>query len=289
MLHEWWQDLEPNLAAKTNEQSRWYCNRFILPALGDKPIGSITTKEIEQAIAGFETGNSVKRKVLIAIGQVFNTARRWGYVDSNPADVARKPKAPKKKLIVPPEPFEVEAIRASLSLRDRTLVSVLAYAGLRPQEALGLRWQDVRNKTLWVDSPKTGYGRAIDLLAPLSADLNEWRLASSGSGLVFPDTQGNQVTVTGWGNWRRRTWNPLRAESTPYSLRHAFVSLLINEGRPITYVAMQAGHPVQVCSEHYAHVIADASGESAEEMIRKARRGHFGGHDDEGETLGCVA
>ncbi len=44
------------------------------------------------------------------------------------------------------QPAEVESIRANVpSARDRALVSVLAYAGLRPEEALALRWPDVGN------------------------------------------------------------------------------------------------------------------------------------------------
>ena len=35
-----------------------------------------------------------------------------------------------------------------MKLRDRTLVSVLAYAGLRPEEALALEWQHIRARTI---------------------------------------------------------------------------------------------------------------------------------------------
>ena len=35
---------------------------------------------------------------------------------------------------------------------DATLVSLLAYAGLRPGEALALRWDDVRSRTILVQN-----------------------------------------------------------------------------------------------------------------------------------------
>ena len=41
-------------------------------------------------------------------------------------------------------------MRAVLGPRDATLISVLSYAGLRPGEALGLRWGDIRERTLLV-------------------------------------------------------------------------------------------------------------------------------------------
>jgi integrase len=35
--------------------------------------------------------------------------------------------------------------------RDATMVALLAYAGLRPQEALALQWRHVRERTLLVE------------------------------------------------------------------------------------------------------------------------------------------
>ena len=50
------------------------------------------------------------------------------------------------------------------------IVSLLAYAGLRPVEDRGARWGDVRDRTLRVAASKTGRVRHIDLLAPLAQD-----------------------------------------------------------------------------------------------------------------------
>jgi integrase len=47
-------------------------------------------------------------------------------------------------------PRTVEAMGAAASHRDATLLSVLAYAGLRPSEALALHWSDVRAQTILV-------------------------------------------------------------------------------------------------------------------------------------------
>lgn len=63
---------------------------------------------------------------------------------------------------------------------DATLVAVLAYAGLRPGEALGLRWHDIGERTILVErsvafgqlkSTKTASTRTVRLLAPLAEDL----------------------------------------------------------------------------------------------------------------------
>lgn len=49
-------------------------------------------------------------------------------------------------MTLPPE--KVEQIRAKLDAEGKALVSVLAYSGVRPGEALSLRWSDVETKTL---------------------------------------------------------------------------------------------------------------------------------------------
>jgi integrase len=81
----------------------------------------------------------------------------------------------------------VEQLRAAASdrhthgERDATLISLLAYAGLRPQEVLALRWSDIRDRTLLIEkasdgqggikSTKTQHSRTVRLLGPLADDL----------------------------------------------------------------------------------------------------------------------
>jgi integrase len=53
-------------------------------------------------------------------------------------------------------PSVVESIRSTLIAAgrgsDATLVSVMAYAGLRPGEALALRWRHVGDRTLRIEA-----------------------------------------------------------------------------------------------------------------------------------------
>jgi integrase len=123
--------------------------------------------------------------------------------------------------------------RAAAELRDATIISVLAYAGLRPGELRELRWRQVRERTLLVDAHKTGRRRTVRLLTALADDLAVWRDVSGDvlDGLpVFPDERGGVWTANGFEKWRQRRFRELlRAagltEGRPYDLRHSFASL----------------------------------------------------------------
>ena len=64
-------------------------------------------------------------------------------------------------------------------------------------------------------------------------------------------------------------------------LRGSFVSLLLWEGRSLTYVAEQAGHSVATLARHYAGTIRGLECQPrvpAAEAIRQARAEVFGTH-----------
>jgi integrase len=205
--------------------------------------------------------------------------------------MVRKAPRPRRKEVRPLAPATVERMRAVSSPRDAALISVLAYAGLRPGEALGLQWQDVREKTLLIErsialgeekDSKTAH-RTVRLLAPLASDLRSWRLRSGrprDTAYVFPAPDGGAWSKSAYQNWRRRTFGRIRANAEaltarPYDLRHSFASLLLHEGRSVIYVARQLGHDARLTLTTYGHVIDELEDQphiSAEDAIAEARR-----------------
>jgi integrase len=83
-------------------------------------------------------------------------------------DVKRQPATKRPQ---PLAPLTVEAIRAGMSPRNATLTSLLAYGGLRPDEATAARWDDLGQGILHVHAGKTERDRVVDLLSPLAQDL----------------------------------------------------------------------------------------------------------------------
>jgi integrase len=211
----------------------------------------------------------------------------------------KKPKVRRYREVRPLSPLVIEQLRVAASrrrkhgVRDATLISILAYAGLRPQEAEALRWSDVRERTLLVEkaadgqggvkTTKTGQARTVRLLAPLAADLAEWRAGSGHDGnddLLFPNPSGGVWNDGAWQTWHRDGWRPACRRvglegARPYDLRHSFVSLLIHEGRSVIEVARRAGQSATMTLDVHAHVFDEfdiAERVSAEDRIAQARR-----------------
>ena len=241
------------------------------------PVG-LTDRDL-RLLATLHGANFLAQSQLVVLG--------WGASRERAAQmrlsVVDKPRQPPTRRPQPLEPLTVESIRMRLRQRDATLISMLAYAGLRPDEATSARWADLGERILHVHAGKTERARVVELLAPLAQDLAEWRLAMgrpSADTLIFPRAGGGEWQLHDWQNWRRRIYQPgaaaagVTGDMRPYRLRSSFVSLLLWEGRSLTYAADQAGHSVATLAGHYAGVMRELEDQPrtpAAEAIRNAR------------------
>lgn len=213
-----------------------------------------------------------------------------GYLTINPATGVKMPKVPASDPVRPLSPRQVEAICAAMMAQGRRVdvvqVRLMAYAGLRPGEVPMLRWMDVGERSLSVRAGKTNTVKPVKLIDPLAVDLKRWRMECGRPGdrsLVIARPQVGSWRLTTYGNWRSRVFDPAcevaGVSATPKSLRHGFASLLIHAHYPVTYVAQQMRHSVEMTTRHYAHVIEDLDPEvkiDPEQAIREAQGEHRG-------------
>jgi integrase len=320
---EEWQALRGReLATATLTTYRALWRRHVAEDLGLMPLSALEAnpKLIEEAmsrmlppgsIAGDSKGSAARRKAIFVVSAVLRAATEWRWINANPLANLRKPSAPPTRSKRPLAPIVIERIRHEVrarrsldadgvrSLGDACLISVLAYGGLRPQEALALTWADVQGSGITIDKAvadgrvsrtKTGKSRLAPLVEPLAADLREWRKACgdpAGRAFVFPGDGGEPWSATQFRNWRSRVWRPalerlaegddalshLR-EARPYDLRGSFVSLQLRAGCSPVEVASWSGHAVRVMYEHYAgviHELIDQPRVPATEEISHAR------------------
>lgn len=151
-LAEFWQvwlaDARSRLSPRTleNHEAQWRTR--VGPAFGHLPLVAIRPRLVAQwraALLADGAGPGAVGKAMGLLQTMFTLAVEWGKADANPVSVVRKPRQGPKRAVAPIAPEDVEAVPAVL-LRDgdgrsATMVSVMAYAGLRPREALGLEWR----------------------------------------------------------------------------------------------------------------------------------------------------
>jgi integrase len=118
----------------------------LVPGVGAHKLEALAPQHLERLYAKIQraggsaaTAHHVHRTVRTALGE----AERRGYLNKNPAAVARPPRLEEHEV----EPFTVEEIQrlleAAFHRRNGARWAVALALGLRQGEALGLRWEDV--------------------------------------------------------------------------------------------------------------------------------------------------
>lgn len=283
------------LAPKTRVHYAGLYDHHLRPCLAAVPLREISPELVGRWQAdrlAVGAGPVAVRQAMDLLGSILEHAFVSGRISENPVRRVKKARLPRREEAQALSPASIETMRAALDVRDAALLSVLAYAGLRPGEALGLRWGDVRERTLLIQrsislgeeaDTKTRQHRTVRLLAPLAADLRCWRMAAGrpdDGQLVFPGKDGQPWTQAAYQSWRRRAFHRAAqtaglAHARPYDLRHSFASLLLHEGRSVIYVARQLGHDARLTLTRYGHVmdeLEDTPRIEAEVAIAEARR-----------------
>ncbi len=189
--------------------------RHLIPALGDLRLDQISTERVAKLSAGF-TAYSRKTlvNILATLSKLLRTAVDWDILPAMPCKI-RVPKAAR----TPPAFYEQDTMRrlidaaAATDTRTHALVLLGLHAGLRRSELLGLEWEDISTTrrqlvvrraviSKFVDTPKSGHGRVIDLSSELTAALGR-HLASSPdkTGRVFRQESGRPALAQHLYTW----------------------------------------------------------------------------------------
>ena len=224
-----------------------------------------------------------------------NDAVRLGMLPANPAQRARPAQRSRRKR----EGYtlqQAEALFAAAPPRWAPLFRFLFFSGLRPGEALALRWSDVdrdagiihvrRNRvsvggSVVEDTPKTEAGLRTFKLAASGSDAltTQWALQAQdrlAAGTFWQDADWVFATRLGAplerGNVSRAYRDARLQAGLPetlpmYSLRHGTASVLLGSGVPLGVAAKMMGHgQVAVFADTYAKLVIEASTEAAQKV-----------------------
>lgn len=303
----WW----PKYAAKelAHNTLKTYApvwNKHLNPRVGHLQMRQLTAPVVQELREDMEddgVGAPTIRRSLAILQGICRYGVTKGELTINPVREVGKPAVTRQLAIVAISPDQVELLRSLFlegftftnekghnvrrgpDVESATIVSLLAYEGLRPEEMLALEDRHERRTTLLLEQKnvdgkiiigqKTGRRRdrthrSPDLFDPVRRDLLDHRMALPADPtrtLMFPrPSDGEPWREHDWRNWRRRYFRPAVQTAglpitRPYHLRHACASLLLQAGWPLTEVADHMGHSVSTLSDFYAHLIADLKGQ----------------------------
>lgn len=252
----------------------------VLPQLGGVKLAQLTPAIVagwRDALKADGVGLPTIRRSMAVLSAVCSFGAERGLLPSNPVRDVKGVRAPRKAEPVVLGPDELDRLVEALSTeRDKMLVRLLAFTGMRPSEALALRWSDVGDHTVRVSKAlalgkeketKTRRDRSVPLSPELVGALEAWRTEQRypvPAALLFPRKDGQPWTDTDYRNWRRRSFSRAAERAgieitRPYDLRHMAISRWIAEGRDVVTVAGWAGHAPSMTTDVYGHQLAEAS------------------------------
>jgi integrase len=264
--------------------------QHLIPILGRKRLDEITRSDVRGLIAAkIESGltKATVRNIMAPLRQMLGHAVEEGIIPTNPASKLGRfsketsAKANAKKIV----PYTAEEVQKMLTYAQAQsngemyaflLTAVLT--GMRLGELLGFQWGDLdlHNKCIHVkravsrrriETPKNHLQRRIDLsdeLGRVLQDLQRRRREEwFGKGKALPEwvfCNEDGIYLNEF-NLRTRKFYPLLMKAglrriRVHDLRHAYASLMLQQGESPTYVKEQMGHhSIQITVDLYGHLI----------------------------------
>lgn len=225
------------------------------------PLPAVTLGDVQAyaehvQAAGLAPASQVR--ALAAVKSLLSFAHRIGYTPVNVGAAERLPtlKLTLAERIVPPE--TVAAIVAGeTNPRNRALLRVLYYGGLRVSEACGLCWRDVVPRdggaaqvTVHGKGAKT---RAVLLPAHVAGDVLALRDGAAGDAPVFAGRGGALTTSQAWRIVKAAGTRAGAPGVSPHWLRHACASHALEAGATPALVRDTLGHASLATTSRYLH------------------------------------
>ncbi len=290
----------PNLSQASRDLYGRVWALHILPRLGDYGVRELTPKRLTRFRAELEragVGAATVVKAMTIVQSILSFAVGEELVEYNAAAGVTKPRYARAREPHIFLPTEIEAIRATVELRDATLVSTLCL--LRRPTRRG-RLPPYLGRHRRAGDPVRGHQAPQDALHA-STEASRGGPSKSGSspadvrspsGLsprprrrVLGPGRLAQLAPARWHGEPERPRNDRKqptpprpgcapAGTRPRDLRSSYVTLRVYEGVPLTQIAREVGTSVRMIEQHYAGVIANWDGKQrpAEASIRAARK-----------------
>ncbi len=286
-----WLEANPLKRPSSLERDRLILSRHVLPALGDRPIASVSRPELQRLVNAWARDYAAS-----SVGRMFSVLRALlSWAEASELIVrspARGVKVPRASLVERPHlaAGELEAIAAALGDDYGPMVWLGAVLGLRWAEIAGLRVADIdlgaQNLSVRhqlardgaLVAPKSSAGRRqlampAWLAEELGALLGRKELRDA-EALVFAAPGGGALN---YGNWLRRRWQPACEAAGVaglrfHDLRSMAATALVTAGVDVKTAQSRLGHSSpSVTLGIYARATTEADRKAADAVGRSLR------------------
>lgn len=279
----------PHRKPRGVETTESHLRAHIIPELGQVPLTQLDVRRVQEFVNKISPGRSGKmvENIVLTLTGIIRHASKWNkevqHINVSDLTMPAKEKAKPQFLSGQEIKTLIKASRGVL----RTILIVLALTGMRINEVLGLRVEDVdfENRVIHVTKSayngKLGTPKSVASAAdvPLSAvlakelrkHLKSKHFRENPLGVLFANRHLRPYSDN---KLREKHLRPLLKSLDMkavgfHAIRHGVASELINSGTPITAVRDQMRHSdVRVTLGIYGHVIGNTQRKAVEGLSR---------------------
>ena len=266
-------------------------DRYLLPAFGARPLGTIGREEVAALQYRLHKTPTMANRVVDLLSRLFNMAEAWGVAldGGNPCRFVQKYKERSCERFLSEEEFgrlgrvldELET-EGKVTPNAAAAIRLLMLTGCRRGEIVTLRWEDVDLEAgeLRLRDAKTG--PRLVALSPaavrvLSANRrhadNPWVIAGRKPGTRLSNLNASWLVVRNCAGLE---------DVRLHDLRHSFASRALALGESLSMIGKLLGHRKVQTTARYAHLAQDSVKVSAARVAESlradmARSGNGGG------------
>lgn len=294
-LTEWTDQWLQGVSERTRHSYRWLLNQYVVPEIGVRKVATLTDTELQRLFRQLlQSGKSARtvRYTATVLKAALRHGIRRGVLPRNPMDTVQLPKLSKRPHPSLTPELAQKFLTAAKDDRWAAFWSLCVATGIRPGEALALRWSDLRGDTLniqrsrgyvskkgWSEhEPKTDRSRRAVVLPSFAVSaLREHKRRQAAEKLIAgPEYRDQGYIFAGYfgepigtrslsdSHFQKIVERAKLSSMRLYDLRHLAATLRLANGEHPKIVSEMLGHSsVTLTLDTYSHVTLTMQRESA--------------------------
>lgn len=262
------------ITVSENTRSSYQGNldKWIYPALGNIKLPDITSADISALLLSMQgqgKSHATVIKVYTILNNLFKMAYMTDVIARSPMDKVERPKPQKDERQKEVPSYTADELRYIMECLDKeplkwqAMIRLLIDTGVRRGEACALQWKNVdfkenriafadnlcytKHKGVYIDTPKNGRNRTMDIAPEVMELLRRLQIEQSGKALspfVFSqERSAKPMHPQSPARYLKRFAERYGIEGLhPHKLRHSFASVAITNGADIASVSEKLGH-----------------------------------------------